>query len=97
MNLLLLLAAILTFTDSSGTETGFLVQIVKADGTTRYETFPANAGTGVVTLNLPNDGPGDCFLVAAFNLAGTSTWTNRACLAVPAGALPNAPNTAAVK
>lgn len=95
--LLLLLAAVLMFQDTSGVETGFVVQIIKADGVVRYDVFPPAPSTGPVTLNLPTDGPGDCFLVAAFNTGGTSPWSNRACIAIPAANVPNAPTGAAAK
>src|SRR5688572_28452536 len=90
----LLAAAALTFNDTSGTETGYLVQIIKADGSSRFEVFPPNPGTGPVTLQLPQDGLGDCFLVSAFNVGGASPWSNRACLVAPSMALPNAPGAA---
>lgn len=93
----LLAAAALTFNDTSGSETGFLVQIVKSDGASRFEVFPANPGTGQVTLQLPNDGLGDCFLVSAFNAGGASPWSNRACIVAPLLNLPNAPASAVAK
>ncbi len=97
MSFLLLLAAVLTFQDTSALETGFIVQITKADGAVRFEVFPPFAGTGPVTLTLPNDGAGDCFAVAAFNSGGMSPWSNRACLAAALPQLPNVPAGAAVK
>jgi len=97
MNFILLLAATLTFQDTSAIETGFIVQITKADGAVRFEVFPPSPAQGPVTLTLPNDGPGDCFAVAAFNSGGMSPWSNRACLAPALPQLPNVPAGAAVK
>lgn len=89
-----MLAVLLTFTDTSALETGFLVQVVKVDGSIRFETFPPFPGTGTVSLTLPNDGPGDCFSVAAFNSGGVSAFSNRACLPITK---PNNPSTLIIK
>lgn len=75
-------AATITFTDTSGTELGFIIQIVKVDGATRFEiklSNPSNT-TGQVTYVFPNEGKGDCFNVAAYNQGGVSTWTGWACV-----------------
>jgi hypothetical protein len=67
---------------------------VKSDGTIRFDTFPSNPTNGITTINLPNDGMGDCFAVAAYTAGGVSAWTNRVCLT---SSVPSSPTTAGVK
>lgn len=100
MNLILLLAAVLTFQNTSVDTLWFSAGQMFADSTKRpviYMRDHPNPGTiGPVTIDLPAVA-GDCFWVTAWNRAGPSGWSNRACVEIPAGSVPSAPTDAGVK
>lgn len=93
----LLFIVTLQFTDNATNETGFMVQVMKPDGTSRFDEFPPNPGTGIVTITMPNDGFGDCFAISAMNNGGMSGWTNRVCKTTPVAVKPASPTTASWK
>lgn len=79
----LLLAATLTFTDTSGIEEGFLVQITTQDKHVRFQDFPGGSpGTGTVVFKVP-EGDGFCFAVSSYGAGGMLAQTNRVCLGAP--------------
>lgn len=100
MHLILLLAATLTFNNTAANATWFSIMQIQADTAklpiVYVRAHPAPGVVGPVTLDLPG-APGDCYLVTAINREGPSAWSNKACLPLPAGALPSEPTGAGVK
>jgi len=97
VHLFLLLAATLTFTNTSTETLWFSVIQIQSDVSKdpiSYVRKHPNPGTvGPITLDLPGVA-GDCYFVVAVDRDGPSPWSNRACVI---GTLPTGPAGADIK